>query len=44
MKLRSKMFISYVVVAACFTAVSCVALGWFVYQDASETLGKSRQR
>ncbi|WP_338419986.1 hypothetical protein [Vibrio furnissii] len=41
MKLRSKMFISYVVVAACFTAVSCVALGWLVYQDASKALAKA---
>ncbi len=41
MKLRSKMFISYVVVAACFTAVSCITLGWLVYKDASEALSTS---
>lgn len=41
MKLRSKMFISYVVVAACFTAVSCITLGWLVYKDASEALATS---
>ncbi|EPM4293408.1 methyl-accepting chemotaxis protein [Vibrio fluvialis] len=41
MKLRSKMFISYVVVAVVFTAVSCIALGWLVYKDASEALATS---
>ncbi|MBY7835984.1 methyl-accepting chemotaxis protein [Vibrio fluvialis] len=41
MKLRSKMFISYVVVAVLFTAVSCIALGWLVYKDASEALATS---
>ncbi|ELN6932368.1 methyl-accepting chemotaxis protein [Vibrio navarrensis] len=38
MKLRSKMFISYVAVGVFFTAVSCVALGWLVFKDAAEEL------
>lgn len=38
MKLRTKLFSSYVVVAALFTLVSCGALGWFIEKEAETAL------
>lgn len=40
MKLRTKMFSSYVVIATLFTVVSCVALGWFIEKEAEVALMK----